>query len=176
MRNEIEGVESEMGTGNVPGAAAPQSQVERKLAEMGLELPPPSPPIANYVGAVVAGDLVFVSGHAPTRHGQPAYRGKVGRDFTTAQGYEAARLVMLNCLASLKAAIGDLDRVQRVVKLLGMVNGVPEFAEQPQVINGASDLLVALFGERGRHARSAVGMGSLPGNIPVEIEMIVQIR
>ncbi len=165
-----------MGTDKLPHDPASQSQVERKLADMGFELPPPSPPVANYVGAVVAGDLVFVSGHGPVRHGQLAYRGKLGRDLTTAQGYEAARLVMLNCLASLKAAIGDLDRVQRIVKLLGMVNGVPEFSEQPQVINGASDLLVAIYGDRGKHARSAVGMGSLPANIPVEIEMIVQIR
>ena len=151
-------------------------QVERALARLGLTLPSAPSSLANYVGAVVAGRLVFVSGHGPVRDGQLSYRGKLGREFTTAQGYDAARLVMLNCLATLKAAIGSLDRVRRVVKLLGMVNGTPEFTEQPQVINGASDLLVTIFGDRGRHARSAVGMGSLPFNIAVEIEMVVEIR
>jgi len=151
-------------------------QVERAIAGLGLTLPPAPAAVANYVGAVVAGNLVFVSGHGPVKDGQLTYRGKLGREFTTAQGYEAARLVMLNCLATLKAAIGDLDRVRRVVKLLGMVNGTPEFTEQPQVINGASDLLVSIFGDRGRHARSAVGMGSLPFNIAVEIELVVEIR
>jgi enamine deaminase RidA (YjgF/YER057c/UK114 family) len=143
---------------------------------MGLSLPPAPSALANYVGAVVAGKLVFVSGHGPVRNGELTYRGKLGREFTTPQGQEAARLVMLNCLATLKAAIGSLDRVRRVVKLLGMVNGTPEFTEQPQVINGASDLLITIFGDRGRHARSAVGMASLPFNIAVEIEMIVEIR
>jgi enamine deaminase RidA (YjgF/YER057c/UK114 family) len=160
--------------GRAPAASA--RQVEGNLAKLGLTLPPAPTSLANYVGAVVAGKLVFVSGHGPVQDGQLIYRGKLGREFSTAQGQEAARLVMLNCLASLKAAVGSLDRVRRVVKLLGMVNGTPEFTEQPQVINGASDLLVAIFGDRGRHARSAVGMGSLPFNIAVEIEMIVEIR
>lgn len=161
-----------------PRQAAPRraGSPGRNLAKMGLTLPPAPTAVANYVGAVVAGKLVFVSGHGPVQNGELIYRGKLGREFTTAQGQEAARLVMLNCLATLKAAIGSLDRVRRVVKLLGMVNGTPEFTEQPQVINGASDLLVAVFGDRGRHARSAVGMGSLPFNIAVEIEMIVEIR
>src|SRR5579859_3117182 len=161
-----------------PGRArtASTGQAERNLAKMGLTLPPAPTAVANYVGAVVVGKLVFVSGHGPVQNGELIYRGKLGREFTTAQGQEAARLVMLNCLATLKAAIGSLDRVRRVVKLLGMVNGTPEFTEQPQVINGASDLLVAVFGDRGRHARSAVGMGSLPFNIAVEIEMIVEIH
>jgi enamine deaminase RidA (YjgF/YER057c/UK114 family) len=150
--------------------------VERALAGMGLTLPPPPTAVANYVGAVVAGKLVFVSGHGPVKGGQLTYRGKLGREFTTAEGYEAARLVMLNCLATLKAAIGSLDRVRRIVKLLGMVNGTTDFTEQPQVINGASDLLVSIFGDRGKHARSAVGMGSLPFNIAVEIELVVEIR
>ena len=149
---------------------------ERALAKLGLALPPAPSALANYVGAVVTGKLVFLSGHGPVQDGQLIYRGKLGRDFTTEEGYQAARLVMLNCLASLRAAVGSLDRVRRVVKLLGMVNATPEFTEQPQVINGASDLLVAVFGDRGRHARSAVGMGSLPLNIAVEIEMIVEIR
>jgi enamine deaminase RidA (YjgF/YER057c/UK114 family) len=158
------------------GGTRSTGQVERAVAKMGLTLPPAPTSLANYVGAVVAGKLVFVSGHGPVQDGQLAYRGKVGREFTTAQGQEAARLVMLNCLATLKAAIGSLDRVRRIVKLLGMVNATPEFTDQPQVINGASDLLVAIFGDRGRHARSAVGMGSLPFNIAVEIEMVVEIR
>ena len=152
------------------------TQVEAKLAEMGLELPTPPPPVANYVRAVRTGDLVFVSGHGPTRDGAYLFQGKVGAERTVEDGYEAAKLVMLNCLSSLKQELGDLDRVRRVVKLLGMVNCTPDFGEQPKVINGASDLLVALYGERGRHARSAVGMGSLPAGITVEIEMIVEVE
>jgi enamine deaminase RidA (YjgF/YER057c/UK114 family) len=151
------------------------SQIEEKLKTMGLALPAPPAPVANYVGAVQAGDLVFVSGHGPVKDGKLTYRGKLGRDFSVAEGYEAARLVMLNCLASLRDAIGDLDRVKRVVKLLGMVNSTPDFLRQPEVINGASDLLVGLFGDRGHHARSAVGMAVLPFDIAVEIEMIVQV-
>jgi len=130
------------------------SEVERKLQAMGLTLPSAPAPVANYVRAVQAGDLVFLSGHGPTRDGAWAYRGKLGREFSVAEGYEAAKLVMLNCLASLKEAVGDLDRVRRVVKLLGMVNGTPDFTRHPEVVNGASDLLVALYGDRGRHARS----------------------
>jgi len=152
------------------------SEVERKLQAMGLTLPSAPAPVANYVRAVQAVDLVFLSGHGPTRDGAWAYRGKLGREFSVAEGYEAAKLVMLNCLASLKEAVGDLDRVRRVVKLLGMVNGTPDFTRHPEVVNGASDLLVALYGDRGRHARSAVGMVGLPFDIPVEIEMIVQVQ
>lgn len=151
------------------------SQVEAKLQAMGLELPAPPAPVANYVRAVRTGNLVFVSGHGPTRDGQLVYRGKLGADLDVETGYQAAQLVMLNCLASLKEEIGDLDRVTRVVKLLAMVNCAPDFGEQPEVINGASDLLVELYGERGRHARSAVGMASLPRQIAVEIEMIVEV-
>jgi enamine deaminase RidA (YjgF/YER057c/UK114 family) len=150
-------------------------QVEAKLSEMGLELPAPPAPVANYVRAVQAGSLVFVAGHGPSKDGSLAYRGKLGADLDVATGYEAARLVMLNCLSSLKELLGDLDRVTRVVKLLGMVNCTPDFGEQPEVINGASDLLTELYGERGRHARSAVGMASLPRGISVEIEMIVEV-
>jgi enamine deaminase RidA (YjgF/YER057c/UK114 family) len=149
-------------------------QIEEKLAQMGLSLPPLGPPAGNYVGAVQTGNLLFVSGHGPRQQG--AYiTGKVGRDLTTEQAYEAARVVMLNCLASVKLALGDLDRVRRVVKLLGMVNCTEDFTEHPSVINGASDLLVALYGEAGRHARSAVGMQQLPMNIPVEVEMILEV-
>lgn len=153
--------------------------VEQRLKELGLELPPPPKPMGQYLPAVQTGNLVFVSGHGPRGVTVDLYRGKVGRDLTTEQGYQVAREVMLHCLTSLKGVIGDLDRVQQFVKLLGMVNCTEDFYEQPRVINGASDLLVELFGERGRHARSAVGMQSLPGtaegSIAVEIEMIVEV-
>ena len=151
------------------------TQVEAKLAELKLELPAPPAPVANYVRCVRTGNLVFVSGHGPTRDGTYLFQGKVGAERTVDEGYEAAKLVMLNCLSTLKQELGDLDRVRRIVKLLGMVNCTPEFGDHPKVINGASDLLVALYGENGRHARSAVGMGSLPGGITVEIEMIVEV-
>lgn len=150
-------------------------RIEDKLSQMGLTLPEPGPPAGNYIGAVRVGDLLFVSGHGPRREGQ-YLTGKVGRDLSSEQAYEAAKLVMLNCLASVKRELGDLDRVKRIVKLLGMVNCTEDFTEHPTVINGGSDLLVALYGEQGRHARSAVGMQQLPMNIPVEIEMIVEIQ
>jgi enamine deaminase RidA (YjgF/YER057c/UK114 family) len=150
--------------------------VEGKLTELGLGLPDNMPdPAGNYVSAVTAGSLVFVSGHGPFRGGVLAYQGKVGSQVSFDDAVDAARLTMLNCLASLKAEIGSLERVKRVVKLLGMVNADPGFDRHPAVINGASDLLTEIYGERGRHARSAVGMGSLPMQIPVEIEMIVEI-
>lgn len=150
-------------------------QVDDKLKEMGLDLPAPPAPLANYLRAVQTGNLVFVAGHGPTRDGRAVYVGKLGADVDVETGYEAAKLVMLNCLSSLKEAIGDLDRVTKVVKLLGMVNCTPDFGEQPEVINGASDLLTALYGDRGKHTRSAVGMSSLPRGIAVEIEMIVEV-
>lgn len=149
-------------------------RIEEKLAQMGLSLPAPGPPAGNYVGAVQVGNLLFVSGHGP-RHEGVYITGKVGRDLSVEQAYEAARVVMLNCLASVQREVGDLDRVKRVVKVLGMVNCTEEFTEHPAVINGASDLLVALYGESGRHARSAVGMQQLPMNIPVEVEMILEL-
>ena len=152
-----------------------RSKVEDRLQEVGLELPRPATPVANYVGAVTVGNIVWVSGHGPVRDGELVYKGKLGRDMDVATGREAAQLVILNALASLKAEIGSLDRVQRVVKLLGMVNSAPDFGDQPKVIDGASDLLTTIFGERGKHARSAVGMAALPFGISVEIEMIVEI-
>ncbi len=127
-------------------------------------------PVGNYVGAVTVGNLVFLSGHGPR-----GIAGKVGGDLTVEQGQQAAREVGLHALASLKAEIGSLDRVRRVVKVLGMVNAVPDFKEHPKVINGYSDLMVEVFGDSGRGARSAVGMGSLPFQIPVEVEMIVEL-
>ena len=152
------------------------SQVEDRLGEKGLELPPPPSPLAQYVPAVRAGSLVFLAGHGTNKGGELIYRGKVGQDIDVETAYQAAQLVCLNMLASLKAEIGDLDRVKRIVKLLGMVNCTPDFGQQPEVINGASDLLTELFGERGRHARSAVGMAALPRGISVEIEMVVEVE
>lgn len=143
---------------------------------MGLELPPAAKPVANYVSAVRTGNLVYLSGHGPLRNDGTMITGKVGADLTPEEGYEAARRVALGLLGSLKAEIGNLDKVRRVVKLLGMVNCTPDFIDQPKVINGASDLLVKVFGDKGKHARSAVGMNSLPMNISVEIEMIVEVE
>lgn len=152
------------------------SKVEARLREAGLELPPAPQPIGNYVEVVRTGNLLFLAGHGPVKDGQ-FVRGKVGREIDVQAGYEAARLVALGLLATIKQEIGDLDRVKRVVKLLGMVNCPADFEQQPEVVNGASDVLVAAFGpERGKHARSAVGMGSLPRNIPVEVELVVEVE
>ena len=149
--------------------------VERRLKQLGIELPPVTPPLANYVNAVRSGNLLFLAGKGPSTVDGLRPQGKVGRDFNIEQGYKFARSTGLALLAAMKAELGSLDRVQRVVKVLGMVNGAPEFTDQPKVINGCSDLFVEVFGEKGRHARSAVGMGSLPNGIPVEIECIVEI-
>ncbi len=149
--------------------------IEARLRDMGYVIPAITPPVGNYVGAVRTGNLVFVSGHGPFRDGEWHYLGKLGRDVDVETGQEAARLVALNMLASLKAEIGTLDRVARIVRLFGMVNSAPDFAEQPKVIDGASKLLVELFGERGRHSRSAIGMAALPFGISVEIEMVAEI-
>ena len=150
--------------------------VEDKLHEMGLSLSEPNAPVANFVSAVRTGNLLYVAGHiARMPDGSILHPGKVGRDVTEEQGYEAARLAMLNCLAAIKDATGSLDSVQRVVKLLVMVNADPEFERHFVVGNGASDLLVSLYGDPGRHARSAVGMVGLPLRSPVEVEMIVEL-
>jgi len=151
-------------------------QIEARLKEMGIELPPAVTPVANYVPAVKSGHLVFLSGHGPFDEGGSLITGKVGGDLAVEQGYQAARRVAIGLLGSLKTAIGDLDKVKRVVKLLGMVNCGPEFTDQPKVINGASDFLVEVFEDKGKHARSAVGMNALPMNIAVEIEMIVEVE
>ncbi len=148
---------------------------EQKLNELGLTLPQPPKPVANYVPAVKTGNLLFVSGHGPYNDGKTKISGKVGRELTIEEGYQTARNVTLNCLASVKDTVGDLNKVKRVVKLLGMVNCTEDFKDSPKVINGCSDLLVTMFGEAGKHARSAVGMQALPNQIPVEIEMILEI-
>ena len=149
--------------------------VEGRLKELGLELPSAAKPMANYIPAVRTGNLVFLSGHGPLEKDRLIV-GKLGSDLTVEEGYQAARLVAVGLLGSLKDLIGDLEKVRRIVKLLGLVNSEPTFLEQPQVINGASDLLVEVFGDRGRHARSAVGTNALPVNIAVEIEMIVEVK
>ncbi|MGB9700841.1 MAG: RidA family protein [Thermodesulfobacteriota bacterium] len=151
-------------------------RIEKKLEEMRISLPSAPSPVANYVPAVKAGSLLFVSGHGPYNDGKIKISGKVGKELTVEEGYQVARNVALNCLATVKDVLGDLDKVKRVVKLLGMVNCAEDFKDQPKVINGASDLLVEIFGDAGKHARSAVGMQALPNNIPVEIEMILEVE
>ncbi len=148
---------------------------ESHLDEHGITLPEPPPPVGNYIGAVTVGNLVFLSGHGPRKLDDTFITGKVGRDLNLEEAQAAARLVGLNSLATLKAEIGSLERVKRVVKVLGMVNAVPEFEDHPKVINGFTDLMVEVFGDPGRSARSAVGMGSLPFQIAVEVEMIVEL-
>jgi enamine deaminase RidA (YjgF/YER057c/UK114 family) len=148
---------------------------EDRLKAMGLSLPTLATPVANYVPFKLDGRTIYCSGQGPRKPDGTGYHvGKVGKDYTVEQAYEHAKLTGLGLLAALKAAAGSLDKVE-ILKVLGMVNGVPEFGDQPKVINGCSDLLVAVLGERGRHARSAVGMGSLPNNMSVEIELIARI-
>lgn len=149
--------------------------VEEVLEELGIELPLPPKPAAVYVPAKRVGNLVYTSGQDCRINGVLLHEGKVGSDLTVEQGYEAARQTMINCLAVLKAEIGDLNRIKQVVKLLGFVNSAPGFVEQPYVMNGASELLEQLFGEKGSHARSALSSNELPFNTCVEIEMIVEI-
>ena len=151
-------------------------QVEARLKELGIDLPAAITPVANYVPAVTTGNLIFLSGHGPVKEDGVLITGKIGADLTIEQGYQTARLIAIGLLGTLKAEIGDLDGVKRIVKLLGFVNCTAEFADQPTVINGASDFLVEVFGEKGKHARSAVGTNALPFNIAVEIEMIVEIK
>ena len=143
---------------------------EKRLKELDIALAPVTPPVANYVNAVRTGNLLFLAGKGPG-----AVNGKLGREFTVDQGYQHARAVGLALLAVMKSELGSLDRVKRVVKVLGMVNAVPDFTDHPKVINGCSDLFVQVFADKGKHARSAVGMGSLPMGIPVEIEVIVEV-
>ncbi|MBW1861405.1 MAG: RidA family protein [Deltaproteobacteria bacterium] len=151
-------------------------KAEAKIEELGLQLPTPATPVANYVSAVRTGNLVFLSGHGPVREDGSQITGKLGSDLSVEEGYEAAKRVAIGLLGSLKGLIGDLDKVTRIIKLLGMVNCDSTFKDQPQVINGASDFLVDVFGDKGKHARSAVGMNSLPFDIAVEIEMIVEVE
>jgi len=156
--------------------AQPISSPEEALNKLGISLPEASSPVANYVNGVQTGNLIFLSGKGPLKPDGTNITGKVGASLSIEEGYEAARLTGINQLAVLKAMLGDLNRVKRVVKVLGMVNASPDFTAHPKVINGYSDLMVAVFGDKGQHARAAVGMGSLPGNIAVEIEMIVEVE
>ena len=149
---------------------------EQRLKQLGIDLGKVSSPVANYVNAVRTGNLLFLAGKGPRPDAsgkRPA--GKVGRDYTAEEAYQHARTVGLDLIAVMKSELGSLDRVKRIVKVLGMVNAVPEFTDHPKVINGCSDLFVEVFGDAGKHARSAVGMGSLPMAIPVEIECIVEV-
>ena len=149
---------------------------EARLRDLGIELPAAPEPVANYVNGVRTGDLIFLAGKGPKRADGTEIRGKLGAEISIEEGYEAARLTAINQLAVLKEMLGDLSRVKRVVKVLGMVNSDPDFVQQPAVVNGFSDLIVEVFGDRGRHARAAVGMASLPRGQSVEIEMIVEVE
>ena len=157
-------------------ASAQTTDFDKKLKELGIELSTPSKPIANYVKAVRSGNLLYLSGHGPTKADGTNITGKVGKDLTTEQGYDAAKQVGVAILSTLKAELGDLNKVKRVIKVLGMVNCTENFVDQPKVMNGFSDLMVAVFGDKGKHARSAVGMYALPSNIAVEVEIIVELE
>ena len=150
--------------------------VETRIKELKIELPVTTKPVANYLHAVKTGNLVFMAGKGPSTSDGTLVTGKIGIDLTVEQGYEAAKLVAIAQLSALKEQIGDLNNVVQIVKVLGMVNAGPEFTDHPEVINGFSDVMVEVFGERGKHARAAVGMASLPRNIACEIEMIVQVK
>ncbi|MCA3247616.1 MAG: RidA family protein [Azospirillum sp.] len=150
--------------------------IDARLKELGIELPAATTPAANYVPFAIAGKLVFVAGQVSNKDGKPHYIGKLGREFGIEEGQAAARLCALNILAHLKNACGgDLDKIARCVRLGGFVNAVPEFGDQPKVINGASDLIVQVFGEKGKHARAAVGVGSLPFGVAVEVDAIFEL-
>ena len=152
-------------------------KIDQRLAELKLELPNPASPIANYIPAVRSGNLLFLSGQICQWNGERRFLGKLGADISIEQGKEAAKLCGLNLLAQAKRFLdGDLDRVVRVVRLGGFVNAVPDFGDQPQIVNGASDLMVDVFGDAGRHARTAVGVGSLPGGVAVEVDAVLEVR
>jgi enamine deaminase RidA (YjgF/YER057c/UK114 family) len=152
-------------------------RVEARLKELKIDLPQAAAPAANYVPTVRSGDLLFVAGQICQWNGERRFLGKVGGEVSVEEGKEAAKLCGLNLLAQAKRALdGDLDRVLRVVRLGGFVNSVPGFGDQPQVVNGASDLMVAVFGDAGRHARTAVGVGSLPGGVAVEVDAVLEVR
>ena len=149
-------------------------RIEEQLRKLGLTLPAPPQPVATYIPACLAGDLLFVSGVLPFHEGKLSVQGKLGQELSVQDGYRAARLALLNGLAIVNHELGSLDRVKRIVRLTGHVSSAPGFAEQPAVVNGASDLLVELFGENGRHARLALGAAELPLHAPIELELIVQ--
>lgn len=150
--------------------------VESKLEELGLKLPSPPKPLGAYIPTVRVGNLVFVSGMKASLEGEMKFTGKVGSDLTIEEGYEAAKICALNCLSALKVSLGSLDKIERIVQIFGFVNSAEGFNKQPKVVNGASELLLKLFGENGQHARIAVGANELPEDSPVEIAMIVKIK
>ncbi|NRF94304.1 RidA family protein [Paenibacillus frigoriresistens] len=152
------------------------SQIEKRLQELGITLPPSPEPRFTYIPCNQTGNLIYLSGQDCRINGELMYEGKLGREVTIEQGQAAARQTIINCIAVMKGYLGDLDRVVKIVKMLGFVNSAPGFGDQPYVINGASDLLVAVFGEQGKHARSAIGTSDLPFHTPVEIELIVEVR
>lgn len=160
----------------IASAAFAQTDYDKRVEELGIKLTPPSTPSANYVKAVRVGNLLYLSGHGPSKPEGGSITGKVGQDMTTEEGYDAARQAGIALLSTMKAELGSLNKVKRMVKVLGMVNCTPDFKDQPKVINGCSDLLVEVFGDNGKHARSAVGMNALPSNIAVEIEIIVELK
>jgi enamine deaminase RidA (YjgF/YER057c/UK114 family) len=149
---------------------------ELKLEELGITLSTPSSPVANYVNTVLTGNLLYISGKGPLQDNGEYIKGKVGEDLTIEEGYNAARVTAINLISTLKASLGDLRKVKRIIRVTGMVNSSSDFTEHPSVVNGCSDLLVEVFGERGKHTRAAVGMNSLPSNIAVEIDMIVEVE
>ena len=155
---------------------AQTGSAEGQIKLLGIQMIEPAPSIANYLKAVQVGNLVYLSGHGPDKPTGGQIIGKVGSNLTSLEAKEADRLVGISLLSTLKAQIGDLNKVKRVVKVLALVNSEPWYTDHPQVVNGFSDLMVEVFGESGKHARSSVGVGSLPGNIPVEIEMIVELK
>jgi enamine deaminase RidA (YjgF/YER057c/UK114 family) len=159
-----------------PVSSQASAEIEARLKQLNIQLVEPSIPTANFVKTVRVGNLVFTSGHGPDKPEGGTYQGRVGADLTLEQGQDAARLTGIALLSSLKKEIGDLSKVKRVVKVLGMVQCTPEFKDHPKVMNAFSDMMVGVFGEKGKHARSAVGMSALPGNIAIEIEMIVEVE
>ena len=150
--------------------------IEKRLEELGIQLQTPAQPVANYVTTVQTGNLVFTSGHGPIGDDGQLIKGQLGTDMNIEAGYQAARSVGIGLISTLKATLGDLDRIQRVVKVVGFVNSTADFLDHPSVVNGVSDLFVEVFGDKGKHARSAVGMVQLPGGIAVEVEMIVEVE
>ena len=151
--------------------------IDAKLKELGIEVPEPAAPVANYVPFVVVGKLVFISGQVPLVDGKPQYIGKVGTTFSVEEGQQAARICAINLIAQMRAAAGgDLDKVKRVVRLGGFVNSTPDFTQQPSVVNGASDVMVEVFGDKGKHCRTAVSAGALPLDVAVEVDAVIELE
>jgi enamine deaminase RidA (YjgF/YER057c/UK114 family) len=151
-------------------------KIEHKIKELGLILPEAPKPVAEYIPAKKIGNLIFTSGQGPIKDGKFIYVGKIGGEVSLKEGYESAKICAINCLAAIKSVIGSLDKIDEIIKVKGYVNSTSDFYRQPEVVNGASELIVKIFGKKGKHARSALGTSVLPGNIPVELEMIVKVK